>query len=198
MHTSFKHNNEQAVIIFIRGLPGSGKSYLAKQLEAAINKQSVVVLDPDATDYNSQAYAEHVKSQTEEGVDPKLHAYRFLRAQAYDAIATKKIAIWNQPFSNLEIFDKVVARMEEFATDQEVKLSILIIEVDIDPKIAKKRVEARKQDGGHGPSDATFERFVNDYASLINRGYHVVGVKGDDSVDSSVDAVIQAITTATA
>lgn len=186
-------NIARPVMILVRGLPGSGKSYIASRLADAIGRDSVVALDPDAIDYDSQAYTEHVKVLDEEGVDKSLHAYRFLRGQAYKGIAEGKITIWNQPFTNLEIFNKMVANFMIQANEHQVELAILLVEVEIDPTVAKNRVMDRKRAGGHGPSDNTFDRFTRDYQSFVSEGYNVVKVNGNDQVNISVDAVLSAL-----
>lgn len=176
----------QPLLVFIRGLPGSGKSYLTERLAAALPDDEVIVLDPDAIDYQSSAYDAHVKTQTSEGVDEKLHPYRFLRAQAYKAIEDGKIILWNQPFNNLELFHKVVARLQEYAGEHGKDLSTLVIEVTIDISTAKKRVETRKANGGHGPSDVIFGQFVDNYVSFANEGFMTIAVDGSGDVNKSV------------
>ncbi len=184
--------NYPAVVI-IRGLPGSGKTYLATKLQESIGADKVVLLDPDATDYESEEYKKHVSVQTQEGVDPKLHAYRFLRAKAYKGIASGKVIIWNQPFTNLEIFNKMVANLRLQASEHTTTLSILVVEVEIDATVAKERVEKRKQEGGHGPSDDTFNRFVNDFTSFREHGYNTVTLHGKDDISVSISSVKQAL-----
>jgi hypothetical protein len=185
--------HKHPILIFVRGLPGSGKSYLALELQKAIGEDKVVMLDPDATDYKSREYLEHVKAQTAEGVDPALHPYRFLRAQAYQGIADHKVIMWNQPFTNLEIFNKMIDRLRTHAAEHKTELPILVVEVEVDPATAKERVAKRKQAGGHGPSDATFARRVGDYTSLVAHGYNVVVVHGEDDVAASVATVMAAL-----
>ena len=187
--TNLKH----PLLLFVRGLPGSGKSYLTEQLAKAFDPAKLVVLDPDATDYDSPAYADHVKDQTEQGVDPKLHAYRYLRAQAYTGIAEYKVIIWNQPFTNLEIFNKMVANLKREADENHTELPILVVEVEVDPATAKSRVAARKQTGGHGPSDNTFSQRQADYFSFADRGYQTITVHGEDDVQTSVATILEAI-----
>jgi tRNA uridine 5-carbamoylmethylation protein Kti12 len=180
-------------IILIRGLPGSGKTYIAKELQKTLGLKNAIMLDPDATDYKSEAYKQHTKKLTQEGVDPKIHAYRFLRAKAYQGIADHKIILWNQPFTNLEIFNKMVANLKIQADEHKTELTILVVEVEIDHSIAKNRVNLRKHAGGHGPSDNTFKRFINDYTSFAPHGYKTVTVNGEDDVNKSINSIMKAL-----
>lgn len=185
-----------ARIIFVRGLPGSGKTHVASALRDALQAELAiepVMLDPDATDYESPEYAEHTARLTAEGVDPKLFAYRFLRGKAFKAIETGGLAIWNQPFTNPEIFEKMMAKLREHAAAHEVELRVLIVEVEVDPAVAMERVMQRKQQGGHGPSEATFDRFTRDYFSFASFGYETVTVQGDADVRQSVATIIGAL-----
>lgn len=180
-------------LVIVRGLPGSGKTYLAAELQKNLASRDVIALDPDKTDYQSQAYVDHVKKLTEDGVDPKLFAYRFLRAQAYKGIEQHKTIIWNQPFTNLEIFHKMISGLRNYAQEHGTQLEVLVVEVNVDPVVAKRRVDERKASGGHGPSNATFERFVSDYKSFAPEGYQVVAVDGQRNVTESVAAVVRAL-----
>ena len=186
-------NLNHPILLIIRGLPGSGKTHLATALRQAIGQEAVIMLDPDATDYGSEAYAAHTKALTAEGVDAKLHPYRFLRAQAYEAIVARKIILWNQPFTNLEIFHKMIAGLRAYADEHGTQLSVLVVEVEIDPEVAKQRVTERKQAGGHGPSENLFARYVHDYATFATEGYEVVSVHGEAETDESVETIRQAL-----
>lgn len=185
--------SQQPLLVIIRGLPGSGKSYLAAAVAQKFSTDELVQLDPDATDYTSQAYQEFVRRATDEGVDPKLFAYRFLRAQAYAGIETGKIIIWNQPFTNLDIFRKMMAGLENYALEAGVSLQTLVVEVAVDPAVAHARVAARKQAGGHGPSDSKFEQFISDYTTFAGEGYPTIAVNGTDDITLSTDTVFSAI-----
>lgn len=87
----------------------------------------------------------------------------------------------------------MIANLRIKADEHQVALPILLVEVEIDSTVAKKRVAERKQSGGHGPSDATFSRFVNDYKSFKNEGYKTVTVQGDDDIDDIVKQVMNAL-----
>jgi predicted kinase len=176
------------LLVLIRGLPGSGKSYLAQALGRQLG-DNIVMLDPDATDYSSPSYQAHSAELTEQGVDAALHPYRFLRAQAYRGIEQGQVIIWNQPFTNLEIFHKMLDGLKNYAAEHHTDLNVLVVEVQADPAIAKDRVNERKAAGGHGPSDATFQRFTSDYVSFADQGYPTVTVYGHDDIARSVEAV---------
>jgi thymidylate kinase len=192
------------LLILVRGIPGSGKSHFASALQASINtsfKSSsaapsddiVVTLDPDTTDYTSQAYLDFSKERTAEGVDAKFHPYRFLRAQAHDGILSNKIIIWNQPFTDFDGFNKTIINLQAHAAQHHIELPILVVEVSIDPAIAQQRVTSRKQAGGHGPSKEVFERFIRDYVSFADKGNNTHIVNGEDDVTLTVSTTIKAL-----
>jgi predicted ABC-type ATPase len=178
------------LLLIIRGLPGSGKTYIAETLVKEFDSQTVVSLDPDTIDYESDAFKKHVEEQISEGVEPALHDYRFLRAKAYKAIEDHKIIVWNQPFTNLEILKKVTTRLEEHAMEHGTHLIIVMVEVAIAPSVAKKRIAERKAQGGHGPDEERFERFVQEYATAAPLGYSIIHVDGTDNVEDSVNEIV--------
>ncbi len=185
--------NSYPTMILIRGLPGSGKSFVAQELQKVLGFQKVIMLDPDTIDFGSNDYLEHTNALSKEGVDEALHAYRFLRAKAYKGIADHKIIVWNQPFTNIEIFNKMVANFQIQADLNNTILKILVVEVIIDENIANERVQNRKRAGGHGPSSATFNRFVSDYKTVSTYGYNTVTVKGGGEVSDSVSLILAAL-----
>jgi predicted ABC-type ATPase len=184
---------QHPIVVFVRGVPGSGKSYLVSALQATLDPEHTIVLDPDAIDFDSPAYHEHLAAQRAEGVDEKLDAYRFLRAQAYEAIADHKLIIWNQPFTDLDIFRKMTGRLLDRAAECNTTLPILLVEVELDPGLARQRVQDRKASGGHGPSDNTLEHRMQAYGTAVGQGYDIVTVRGDDDVSVSVAIVMDAI-----
>ncbi|HSX35737.1 MAG TPA: AAA family ATPase [Patescibacteria group bacterium] len=181
------------ILILIRGLPGSGKSYLANALKESIGNDKVVTLDPDATDYSSKEYLDLSKALIAEGVDAKFHPYRFLRSRAYAAITANKIIIWNQGFTNLDGFNKTVINLQAYASDHDTKLPLLVVEVEINPSVAKARVADRAKQGGHDVDEENFARFIGDYATFAGQGYDPVVVNGEDDVSNSVASVLDAL-----
>ena len=185
-------NLPRPILVLIRGLPGSGKSYLAAALQRSIDGE-IVALDPDATDYKSPVYLSYVESAAAAGVNPSLFAYRYLRQQAYDGITAHKLILWNQPFTNREIFQKMTAGLQNYAATANTKLDILVVEVDVAPTAAHQRIAERQLAGGHGPSNATFNRFSSDYVSFAEEGFPTITVDGLGDITKSVTSVLAAI-----
>lgn len=185
------NNIAYPTLVMVRGLPGSGKSYLTDAVQKRIGKD-VVVLDPDAIDKSTKAYQDFVDEKTREGLDPKINPFRWLRKQAAEAVASGKIAIWNQPFTDRGIFDRLVIFLQSQAEEHGAKLPVLLVEVEIDHDEAKDRITKRKVAGGHGPSDNTFARRIDEYTSYAD-GYTAVRVHGKADIEESVDAVLEGL-----
>lgn len=184
---------DNPTLIIIRGVPGSGKSYLATALSQSIGADNVVVVDPDKIDQTSKEYIELSESLTVEGVDTKFHPYRFLRSKAYDAITAHKIIIWNQAFNDFKGFEITVNRLKEFASGHDIQLPVLVVEVELSPDAAKKRIAKRVKKGGHDVSDAAFAGFVSQYESFAGKGYETIVVNGENDVSESVASVTKAL-----
>ena len=179
------------ILIFIRGIPGSGKTYLATALVDSIGKENITVLDPDSIDLTSREYLEFSKSLTADGVDEKFHPYRWSRSLAYDAIVAKRIIIWNQAFSNFDGLQKTVVNLQAYAKEHSSDLPVLIVEVEVPEDVARTRTLEREKEIGREVSEENFNNFVSRYVSFAGEGYECITVKGDDDVATSTTKVIQ-------
>lgn len=186
-------NIPQPVLIMIRGLPGSGKSYVAIALRKALGEDNVVILDPDGIDFTSAAYADLSQKLSTEGVEEKFYPNRFLKQQGYNALDAGKSIIWNQAFTDLHGFARSHGSLQEYAAEHNIPLPLLVVEVGIDPEIAKARVAERVAKGGHNVDDDAFTRFISTYRSFAGEGYQVVTVNGSNDVAISVAAIVSAL-----
>jgi predicted kinase len=180
-------------LLIIRGLPGSGKTYLAAALRDALGGDKVVLLDPDAIDYTSKTYTEHTHALTTQGVEKIFHPYRFLRSKAHKAIVAGKIIIWNQPFTLPDGLERTLKNLCDYAVERDINLPVLLVEIEIDLLVAKARIESRKRHGGHGPSDDRFARFVDEYTTFAGKGYQTITVSGGGEVSVSASLVMKAL-----
>lgn len=187
-----EQNVQRPTLVMIRGLPGSGKSHLAAALADRLGKGDVTILDPDTIDLAAPDYAKFSKALDREGLDKAIHPFRWSRKLACDAIMAHKIVIWNQPFTNRGIFERLVAFLEGHAHEHGLHLPVLVVEVEIDHETAKERIARRKQEGGHGPSDNTFAQRAGEYQSYAD-GFKTIVVQGADEVGVSLAAVLRAL-----
>lgn len=178
------------VLIMVRGIPGSGKSYIARHLQDAIGTEKTIAVDPDKIDKESSPYREFVNDLTQQGVDAKLHPYRYLRAQAYQGITNHKAVIWNQAFTDFTGLERTIIRLQEFATEHSITLPVLVIEVEVDPSVAKERVVARAKSGGHDVPNDVFARFIDQYQTFAGNGYPTITINGNADIQQSINAIL--------
>lgn len=186
--------NQQSILIMMRGLPGSGKSTIAQALQQNLGQDTTVVLDPDTIDFDSHDYQSLSASLIEEAVDIKLHPYRYLRARAYRSISAKKIVIWNQAFTNADLLDRTIKNLIAYAEERGQELPVLVVEVSIDPVVAKSRIAERVASGGHDVDNESLDRFVKGFENFTEHNYKMVTLNGTDSVDLNVEKIIKETT----
>lgn len=185
--------NHSSALILVRGLPGSGKSHLATAVQEALGHDNVVILDPDKIDQSSKEYLELCEALVKEGVDKIYFPNRFLKATGYEAIDAGKIIIWNQAFTLWDGFNRTINSLKEHAASRGLELPVLVVEVEVSPEVAKKRISDRATNGGHDVSDERFSRFIDEYESWSGRGFDTVIVSGEQDISKSVAKVLQAL-----
>ena len=177
----------------MRGIPGSGKSTIAQELKNALGSETVCLIDPDEIDLQSESYLALSKSLIDQGVDKKFHPYRFLRAQAHQAILNHKIILWNQAFTSLDGFEKTIINLENYAQEHNLSLPVLVTEVEIDKNAAKKRINDRVDSGGHNVPTKEFDRFVSDYKSFGDHYQNLLRLDGNKSPKTNSELLIKKI-----
>lgn len=179
-----------STLIIIRGVPGSGKSYIASLLASALGQDQVVLLDPDAIDYDSQAYQDYSSDLSAQAIEEKFHPFRFLRQTGYNGILAHKYVIWNQAFNDFDGFELTIKRMQEFADQHNEPLRVLVVEVEIDKDTARSRIASRVANGGHDVPLEKLTQFIENYTSFAGRGYETITIDGAGDVNESVRHII--------
>jgi thymidylate kinase len=187
-------NNKTPILVLVRGIPGSGKSYLVEALKKQLDLSKILILDPDKIDLQSDQYLQHAAMLSADGVEEKFHPYRYLRAQAHAAIEQNKIIFWTQAFTNLDGFQKTVINLTQHATDNNKQLPVIVVEISVSENAAKSRVADRVKRGkGLVVGDDAFARFTSEYRSFADEGYNVLSLDGQGDIEISAAKVIAAL-----
>lgn len=174
MSTGRDRTSAYPVLVFIRGLPGSGKSTLANLLSRALRSQNIV-LDPDEVDQQATVFRGFSQLLLKAGVPKELHVYRFLRQSALENLEGGNTVIWNQPFTDVEVFRALVRGANNLGQ----RPRLILLELDIDPDFAYSRVRARADSGGHHVPRARFSKYCRDYTSYRDLGLPTLRLDGD-------------------
>lgn len=178
-------------LIIIRGIPGSGKTSIAKALAETLG--NVEHIDPDDVDVASEVYRDFSRSLTAQGVDEKFHTYRYLNAKARQGIDAGNTIIWNQAFIDFKGLLITIERLKEYADEQGVPLPVLVVDVVIDAAVARQRTETRAAQDGRIIDDDVMARFIRDYVPFDQPGYPSLTVQGTDPVATSVATIVDAL-----
>lgn len=173
--------------MLIRGIPGSGKSTLAAAIRLALGKRATV-LDPDAVEQDSDDYRQYSGLLDEAGVHRRLHLFRFLRESARTALGQGRVVLWNQPFTDEGIFRALIGWFAALPLD----IRIVVVELDLAPDIAFRRVVERAGQGGHGISRELFAEYVADYRKLSGLGCPTISIRTDSPPHLIVDSLVLA------
>ena len=182
-------------LIIIRGIPGSGKTSIAIGLAEALGNNKVQRIDPDEIDVTSDAYRAFSRSLSAQGIDEKFHTYRYLNTKARQAVDAHQVIIWNQAFIDFKGLSITIERLREYAHGQGIELSVLVVDVVIDPVAARQRISTRAAQDGRVIDEEVMERFIQNYAHLDGKLYPSIIVHGTDPIQQSVTSIIGSLKT---
>lgn len=148
-------------ITLIRGLPGSGKTMLGKTMVMNY-PDAVLYLNPDEVDVNSADFCAFLESDSHRPASIRTKLYRYNLQLAMSATRTGVDVIWDQPWSRVDGLVYTIDEIKSVAPESAVSL----IEVHIEPEEATRRVRERIANGGHGPSEETMDRFIQEFGEI--------------------------------
>lgn len=180
----------QPYLVIIRGIPGSGKSYVARHLAEGFSSDEYVILDPDEINTETQDYKQLIRQLLADNVDEKFHQYRYLRRRAHFGIENDKLIIWNQAFTSLKGLELTLNNLLDHAKKNSKVLQVLIVEVEVDPATARSRIEARVEAGGHDVPQSAFDQFLEDYSTWTDGQYPTLVVDGTEEI-SKITSLIK-------
>lgn len=150
----------RAMLIIVRGLPGSGKSTLTKALSNNGIPSPTLVLDPDKVNKHSAEFCDHIKKQPT-NLPEKTLIYRMLLYQTIEALKEDVTVLWEQAWSWREGIEITIEKISRALCEQEQPI-ILIFELVLCINTAQKRVEERFRQGKHPLSGIQFRKlFLN-------------------------------------
>jgi len=160
-------------LLIIRGVPGSGKTSLAKEIQKRLGLESSVVIDPDEIDKQSpnyRSFIEDLKSNSPD-IDESIYPYRFLLSRAKKAIELGTTVVWDQPFTVLDGLKYTTGTLTAHAKDLGISLSVIIVELQIPKEEAIKRINKRESEGGHGLTVDQINFFFEKYSTAEGFGF---------------------------
>lgn len=181
------------MVVFVRGLPGSGKTSLSSMINENLLHGRVEQIDPDLVDKNNEAYIGFCRELkiTNPEIDEKLYMYRYLLNKAKSSLSEAKIVIWSQPFTGLENF---VYTLEQFRNVSSIQIEdILIVDIMLDKEIARNRMKKRKENGGHGPNDEYFDKLANQFQKADTLGYNYLCIDTSMGFEEPLGRVLEKI-----
>ena len=170
------------MLIFVRGLPGAGKSDLVDLLLKFPPLKGSLRLDPDRVNLADPKFVEFVCGLPPKLI-PKRKIYRFLLRQAEAALRQGRSVIWEQPWRLTWGLYITIENLTFFLTGKEditkAPFQSVIVEVFIDPAKAWRRVAERFAEGRHNLDEKAFEQFVGELEGCGHLNLPTVRIAGD-------------------
>jgi dephospho-CoA kinase len=158
------------MLIFIRGLPGSGKTSLANELT---KKLTCTIVDPDNIKNNDLDFTKFCKenynqAHHKDAILSKKILYRYNFIYAKKQLANNKIVLWVQPWSLLEGIYNTIQRLEDCGLSKST-ISPLVLDITISYRIALIRVSKRYLENTSYISPASLDRDFFDIYQHTNK-----------------------------
>ncbi len=158
-------NSKFPKLILIRGLPGAGKSHLAELLIGQMEFEEAVFCDPDKVITEGEDFLRFLEENNEEGMSIKTMIYRFLLKRAAEGLKNRRDVIWDQPWRSIWGIEYTLDFLNKYLILENTNspYEVCVVELNVSVEEAFARVKRRIENGGHGPDEEVFNRFVAEY-----------------------------------
>lgn len=169
------------LLVFIRGIPGSGKSHLSEYLIQNGIIDNCELIDPDSINDSNLNYMEFFKDQIKNGTNEEVIPWRYNLSLTIEALLHGKNVIWNQPWTELEGIKTTLERVQNALREHDCEKATiyLIVELLIRPELAWNRIQERLVRGGHGPNKEKFQHYLK--YDRIPQSYNYISLSAEQS-----------------
>ena len=150
-----------SLLLFIRGFPGAGKSYLASQISKNVGAN---ILDPDLIDISSTKFTQFSNKYKNIKWLKKVK-YRFNLYETISSLGTNRVTIWSQPWRNKKGFCVTVNNIKTLFKGK-INIILLQLNTPVDLSYSRRREK-------YSSKDAFVNKFVRKNQDIDN----VVGVR---------------------
>lgn len=172
----------KAIVLFVRGIPGSGKTSIVNAFIKGRDHKNIVRLDPDLVITESSEFITFCDNCPKNLPNEK-RVYRYLLYKACDALAVGKIVIWEQPWRNCELLQLTIDNLTVISG---VMFSVGIIDVSLSEDTAKERVERRFQLGQHPLNPEHVRKFAESFQDVGSTSLSVLKLDGSAEISTLV------------
>lgn len=145
---------KHAIILLIRGMPGSGKTKIALHIKKFFS-DDCVVLDPDTLDKNDPDF-NALRTELQGTISEDVIPYRYLLKKANEAVGRGKVVIWPQAWTKLWGIKSALRSL----TEKNPELKRIVVEIELPIEIIKKRIAERVKTGGRGLDQRSLADFL--------------------------------------
>lgn len=189
LNQSKEHLKGVGMLIVVRGIPGSGKSYLVENLVDTLKDEEadrIIRIDPDEYRYKDTSI--HKVSAFTRDLASEEELLPGLQKMALEGISEGKIVIWEQLLTSLKKPEQV-----NFIRQAIYPSRLLFIEVVTDKSAAWERIMVRNDLGQQiGPTNEQFDDYTARYVSFQDKkvDFEYLVVNGEKPAEENVKLIL--------
>jgi len=168
--------------LFVRGVPGSGKTVLTAKLVTELCLCASLRLDPDTLSEEDTEFTAFLTSQGGRSGGRREQIYRYQVRKAADALRKGRSVIWEQAWRSCAGLRTTLENLAYFLTDSfafaEAPFQAVVVEIELGLEEAQQRL-AERGDGRVSPE--ALLQFARTFESCSDLGVPLLVVDGRKS-----------------